>query len=86
MAQSDMRAGSSALPTQHNRLNALDWISLILMIVGGLNWGLVGALNLDLVATIFGSGSTASRIVYMLVGLAAIYGFILLARLGRGPR
>lgn len=55
------------------KLNILDWICLILVIVGGLNWGLVGFLNFDLVATIFGAMSIVSRIVYALVGLAAIY-------------
>ena len=53
--------------------NPVDLIALILVIVGGLNWGLVGLFNFDLVATIFGAGSTLSRIVYILVGLAAVY-------------
>ncbi len=54
-------------------MKALKWIALILIIVGGLNWGLVGLFNFDLVATIFGDMSTLSRIVYSLVGLSAIY-------------
>lgn len=49
------------------------WIALVLVIVGGLNWGLVGAFNFDLVAAILGVMSTLSRIVYILVGLAALY-------------
>jgi uncharacterized membrane protein YuzA (DUF378 family) len=53
--------------------NPVDLIALILVIVGGLNWGLVGLFNFDLVAAIFGAGSTLSRIVYILVGLAAVY-------------
>ena len=48
-------------------------IAMILVIVGGLNWGLVGLFNIDLVAAIFGAMSTLSRIIYTLVGLAAIY-------------
>ncbi len=56
-----------------NKLNAFDSIALILVIVGGLNWGLVGALNFDLVATLFGTMSVISKIVYVLVGVAAIY-------------
>ena len=52
-------------------LNTVAWI---LLIVGGLNWGLVGALDFDLVATLFGAGSILSRLVYILVGLSAIYG------------
>ena len=58
--------------------NGLDWLALVLLIVGGLNWGLVGLFDLDLVATLFGSGSTISRAVYVLVGLAAIWGFALM--------
>ncbi len=64
-------------------MNALDWVSLVLMVIGGLNWGLVGAIDLDLVATFLGSGTMASRVVYLLVGLAALYGVVLMARLGR---
>lgn len=56
-----------------NKLNALDWIALVLVIVGGLNWGLVGLFKFDLVAAIFGDMSALSRIVYTLVGLAAVY-------------
>jgi uncharacterized membrane protein YuzA (DUF378 family) len=54
-------------------MRALNVITLVLLIVGGLNWGLVGALNFDLVAAIFGDMSPLSRIVYVLVGLAALY-------------
>ncbi|MHB8100724.1 MAG: DUF378 domain-containing protein [Methanosarcina sp.] len=53
--------------------NPVDWLALILVVVGGLNWGLVGLFDFDLVAAIFGAGSTLSRIVYILVALAALY-------------
>jgi uncharacterized membrane protein YuzA (DUF378 family) len=53
-------------------MRALDSIALILVIVGGLNWGLVGAFQFDLVATLFGEGSGLSRLVYVLVGLSAV--------------
>ncbi len=56
-----------------NKLNIWDWIALVLVIVGGLNWALVGLLDFDLVAYLFGAMSLLSRIVYDLVGLAAIY-------------
>lgn len=52
---------------------AIDWLALVLVIVGGLNWGLVGLFGFDLVAAIFGEMSTLSRAVYSLVGLAALY-------------
>jgi uncharacterized membrane protein YuzA (DUF378 family) len=51
----------------------IDLITLILIIVGGLNWGLVGIFGLDLVAAIFGSASFLSNLVYALVGISAIY-------------
>ena len=54
-------------------MEALKIVALILVIVGGLNWGLVGLLNFDLVATIFGEMSAISRVVYVLVGLSAVY-------------
>lgn len=56
-----------------SRLNAIDWIAIVLLIVGGINWGLVGLFNLDLVAYLFGTMSTVSRAVYVLVGLSALY-------------
>ena len=52
--------------------SVLDWIALILVIVGGLNWGLVGLLDFNLVTTLLGVG-IATTIVYSLVGLAALY-------------
>lgn len=55
------------------KLNFLDWVAIILVIIGGLNWGLVGLFNFDLVATIFGTMSVISRTVYILVGLSAVY-------------
>jgi uncharacterized membrane protein YuzA (DUF378 family) len=56
-----------------NKLSIIDWIVLILVVVGGLNWGLVGIFNFDLVATLFGDMSVIARIVYVLVGLSAVY-------------
>lgn len=53
--------------------SSIDWLALVLVIVGGLNWGLVGLFGFDLVAAIFGAMSMLSRIVYSLVGLAAVY-------------
>lgn len=64
-------------------LGPIAWLSLALMIVGAVNWGLVGIANFDLVAFIFGQGSVPSRAVYALVGLAGLYGIALAMRLGR---
>ena len=54
-------------------MKKIDVIIAALLVVGGLNWGLVGLLNFDLVAAIFGPMTGLTRIVYSLVGLAAIY-------------
>lgn len=53
--------------------NVLDIITFVLVIIGGLNWGLFGAAHYDLVANLFGEFSTISRVIYVLVGLSAIY-------------
>ncbi|MFA6511644.1 MAG: DUF378 domain-containing protein [Patescibacteria group bacterium] len=55
------------------KMNASEWIAFILLVVGGLNWGLVGFTDFDLVASIFGEGSALARIVYALVGISAVY-------------
>jgi uncharacterized membrane protein YuzA (DUF378 family) len=66
-------------------MKTLDVIAVVLLVVGGLNWGLVGVAHFDLVAAIFGMkfGSTSmlSALVYTLVGLAAIYQAIFFRRL-----
>jgi uncharacterized membrane protein YuzA (DUF378 family) len=58
-------------------MKKIDVIAAVLLVVGGLNWALVGAARFDLVATIFGmhfgETSALSSVVYLLVGLAAVY-------------
>ena len=54
-------------------MKAVDVLATILLVVGGLNWGLVGVAHFDLVATLFGDMTVLSRIVYSLVGVAAVY-------------
>ena len=63
------------------KLNAIDILALVLIIVGGLNWGLVGLFQFDLVATILGEMSLISRVVYSLVGIAAVYQAVTLVSL-----
>jgi uncharacterized membrane protein YuzA (DUF378 family) len=53
-------------------MNWFGWLTSILVIIGALNWGLVGFFGFDLVAAIFGAGSMGARIIYDLVGLSAI--------------
>ncbi|QDX92358.1 DUF378 domain-containing protein [Brevibacillus laterosporus] len=52
----------------------MDKLALLLVIIGAINWGLIGLFHFDLVATLFGGmGSILSRIIYTLVGIAGIY-------------
>ncbi|MFA5871637.1 MAG: DUF378 domain-containing protein [Parcubacteria group bacterium] len=55
------------------KMSTMDWIAMILLIIGGLNWGLVGFFKFDLVAAIFGDMTAVSRVIYALVGLSALY-------------
>jgi uncharacterized membrane protein YuzA (DUF378 family) len=59
-------------------LNILAWI---LVIIGAINWGLVGFFNWNLVDAIFGVGSVVSRIIYALVGLAGLWSIMLFSRI-----
>lgn len=54
--------------------SVLDIIALVLVLIGGINWGLVGAFGFNVVDAIFGAGSVVSSIIYLLVGISAIYG------------
>lgn len=59
----------------------MDRLALLLVIIGALNWGLIGLFRFDLVANLFGgSGSLISRIIYSLVGLAGVWCITLLFR------
>ncbi len=63
----------------------INILTLVLVIVGGLNWGLIGLFDFDLVAAIFGAGSMLSRLVYILVGLSAAWQIVpLFAVIGSG--
>jgi uncharacterized membrane protein YuzA (DUF378 family) len=61
-------------------MKAINLITLFLIIIGGLNWGLFGV---DLVATLFGAGSPIARVVYILVGGSALWQLYPLARATR---
>jgi uncharacterized membrane protein YuzA (DUF378 family) len=58
----------------------LDLLAMILLIVGGLNWGLFGLFNLDLVQLIFGSIEILAKVIYVLVGLSAVYGIYMMTK------
>ena len=69
-------------------MRKLDWLAATLLVVGGLNWGLIGVAKFDLVAWIcggmdFGETNAVSRVIYSVVGLAAVYGIGSLLTAGR---
>ena len=61
-------------------MKVLDYIALILVIIGAVNWGLIGFFQFDLVSTLFGTMSMFSRIIYALVGIAGLYSISFFAK------
>jgi uncharacterized membrane protein YuzA (DUF378 family) len=66
---------------------ALDYAAMALMIIGGLNWAMVGLFQIDVVASVFGATSPVTRLIYVVVGLAALWGIYLIGKLAskKGP-
>lgn len=54
-------------------LNTFDWIALLLLIIGGINWGMIGLFNIDLVSTLFGDMTMLTRTIYTIVSVSALY-------------
>jgi uncharacterized membrane protein YuzA (DUF378 family) len=67
-------------------MSALDYIAMALLIIGGLNWGMVGLSDVDVVASLFGPSSALTRSIYVLVGLAALYSIYLSAKMATSKR
>lgn len=70
---SSKASGNVSSAGSSTTMNAIDWIAMTLLIIGGVNWGLVGLFEFDLVATLFGDMTPISRLIYVLVGLSALY-------------
>lgn len=66
---------------QRKELIFLNIVAWILVVIGAINWGLVGFFNWNLVDAIFGAGSIVSRIIYALVGLAGLWSIMLFSRI-----
>lgn len=66
-----------------HRMTALDWVAITLLIIGGVNWGLIGLFSFDLVGAIFGLMSPLSRVIYTLVGVAALYSIYTSSKMAR---
>lgn len=67
-------------------MRALNLTAEVLMIIGAINWGLVGLFDFNLVAAIFGADSWLANLVYIIVGVAGLYGIYLLKPLDLGTR
>lgn len=65
------------------RFRGIDWVAYILVLVGALNWGLVGAFKFNLVEKVLGDMTTLARIVYILVGLSAVYLVLTIGKLAK---
>ena len=61
-------------------LKGLDITALVLVIIGAVNWGLIGFFRFDLVSSLFGTGTALTRIIFALVGLAGLYSLSFLGR------
>lgn len=59
-------------------MKVIDKIALVLIIIGAINWGLIGIFNFNLVDTLFGVMSWFSRVIYILVGISGLWGIKLL--------
>ena len=62
---------------------AAEWIPMILLAIGGINWGLIGLFDFNLVERIFGDGSLLTRIIYVAVGISALYSLYMSGRMSR---
>ena len=70
----------------HRKLSGITWVAIALVVIGALNWGLVGLFNFNVVDAIFGTLSPLSRIIYVLVALAGLYLIVDTARLREESR
>lgn len=61
-------------------MKSLDTIALILVIIGAVNWGLIGFFQFDLVAALFGQMTVFSRVIYAIIGVAGLYALSFFAK------
>lgn len=56
-----------------NKTSTIDWIAIVLVILGGINWGIVGLFDFDIIAAIFGQFSGVTRVLYVIIGVGSLY-------------
>lgn len=83
MAVPESRINNLDNASLHPAYNALDWVATVLLIIGGLNWGTIGLFDTNLVAMLVGDMTRAARVIYGLVGLAALYSIYLSTKVNR---
>jgi uncharacterized membrane protein YuzA (DUF378 family) len=71
---------------QEALMSTINTPTMVLLIIGGLNWGMVGLFDIDMVGVLFAPGSTLTRVVYVLVGLAALYSVVTMAKMAGSKR
>jgi uncharacterized membrane protein YuzA (DUF378 family) len=69
------------MPVVERKLSGITWAAIVLVVIGALDWGLVGLFDYDLIAAIFGHFTPLSRIVYLLIAIAGLYLIVDAARL-----
>jgi len=67
-------------------MRALSIVALVLMVIGAVNWGLIGLFGFNLVSAIFGEMTVLTRSIYVLVGLAGLFGIAMLMTLSESRR
>jgi uncharacterized membrane protein YuzA (DUF378 family) len=72
---------ASLRETHPSVMNALDYIAVALLVVGGLNWAMVGLFNINVIASVFGARSAGTRLIYILDGAAAVYAIFLAVKM-----
>jgi uncharacterized membrane protein YuzA (DUF378 family) len=58
---------------KHECMHTISIIALILLLIGGISWGLVGAFGVEIISSVFGMGSTLTNIIYILIGISALW-------------
>lgn len=71
---------------QRSAMSALDYLAMALLIIGGLNWAMIGLFDVNVVASLFGFDTTVTRIIYVLVGLAALYAIYTTSKMANSRR
>jgi uncharacterized membrane protein YuzA (DUF378 family) len=71
-----MGKADSSVKIKGDHMKVLDIIAAVLLIIGGLNWGVMGVSDMNVISSIFGSQQVLLHIIYILVGLSAVYSII----------